>query len=696
MPFAIHGWTPGGEPAEGSGERYFPIESVDPLDEIGRRFLGTDLGSVTAIAGPLVRTVASGEGIVADIPAGWPIAGDALLLQPVYLSTEPPAEEAERLETHLGGIWIAIDLAGALQGAFEDLPEASIELLLHAGAAGSRTLFGATGHAGGTGIDLAFGEARNERSWMVGESRLTMRVGAPLRASVDDISAVFILALLAALLGMTATAIVYQRRLVRRERALSAEALEIEREKAKRTLESISDAVIAIDAGGECRYVNPSAIDWFGLDAERVVGRPLAEMMRFERVDGGEPLELEELVAAVGAGDGGRHVVDVQVSVSRRAGSTYELTFSRMAVGAVGSSGFILVLQNVSREREMTAELERRAHHDALTGCYNRFYFESHLRELVAELDESERRHALCYIDLDKFKIVNDTCGHPAGDRLLCELADALSARLRSEDVLARLGGDEFGVIFRDVSEAEAKGVAERLFEHFRNAAFECDEGNVFPVRASMGMVEIGERNRDLKRITKAADIACYEAKNGGRNSLVVYSGDDETASRQLEETNWFPALESALADERFELLVQPVLRLDEPERARHHEFLLRLVDERGERIAPGRFMGAAERYDLMRAIDRWVIERAVGIAAEVESSETSFSVNLCAQSLADPELLAFITGTLERHGLDPARLWFEIAEAAAIKHFADAAVLCKGLRTLGVPASRSTTSEPG
>ena len=684
VPFVIHAWTGEGETSERSGERYLPVRSVDPLDAIGRRFLGTDLGSVSAIAVPLWRTVASGEGIVTDIPAGWPIEGDALLLQPVYLSAEPPADEAERLETHLGGIWIAIDLASALQGAFEDLPEASIELLLDVGSEKPRSLFGAAGIAGDEGIDLAFGQGRDERTWMIGESRLTMRVRAPLRASAEDVSLVLFCALVAMLLGTAATAVVYQQRVVRRERALGTEALEIEREKAKRTLESISDAVIAIDADGKCRYVNPSAMAWFALDAEHVAGMPFVEAMRFRRTDDGAPLELAELVAAVGTEEAGRHVVDVQVSAARRADSTYKLTFSRMAVGAAGSSGFILVLQNVSREREMTAELERRAHHDSLTGCYNRFYFEKHLRELVAELDGSERRHALCYIDLDKFKIVNDTCGHPAGDRLLRELAKALTMRLRSKDVLARLGGDEFGVILCDVSEENAVRIAERLFEHFSNAVFESDEGDVFPVRASMGLVEIGERNRDFKQIMKAADIACYEAKNGGRNALVVYTGDGEAASRQTEETNWFTVLERALEDGRFELLVQPVLRLGESERARHHEFLLRFVDERGELVLPGQFMRAAERYDLMRAIDRWVIERAIGIAAGTESDGASFSINLCARSLSDPELLPFITDALKRRALDPGRLWFEITEAAAIKQFTGAAALCEGLRALG------------
>ena len=331
----------------------------------------------------------------------------------------------------------------------------------------------------------------------------------------------------------------------------------------------------------------------------------------------------------------------------------------------------------------MTAELERRAHHDPLTGCYNRFYFESCLRELVDELDESERRHALCYIDLDKFKIVNDTCGHPAGDRLLCELTEALSARLRPADVFARLGGDEFGVIFVDVEPGEAERVAGRLMEHFQNAAFECD-GNVFPVRGSLGLVEIGERHRDLGRILKAADIACYEAKDGGRNALVVFSGDDDAASRQPEEINWFPVIEKALAEDRFELLAQPLAFLGEGERVAHHELLLRLVDEEGERIAPQRFMRPAERYDLMRAIDRRVIERAVSAIAALEAADTVFSVNLCAQSVADSELLGFIAATLREHDLDPARLWFEIAEASAIKHFAEAAALCEGLHELG------------
>ena len=661
----------------GPRDRYAPIESIDPLDAAGKRFIGTDLGSVPAIAGPLERAVASGEGFVARVPVGWPVAGDALLLQPVYLSAQPPEGEQDRLDGHLGGIWVAIDLAAMFTAAREDLPAATISLTLETPGATPVAPFEHAATTAGHGIDLGFGRADSARTWRLGDSELTMALSAELLAPGDTVAAMLSGALLAALLGVAATVMLYQQRLVRGERA-----------KAERTLESISDAVITIDGTGRCLYANPTARAWFVGESH---GEEEGDMDVLRRglafTDGpnGASLPLEALMDDVAEATDGRITRDVGAPRSSRPCSTYALTLSRMAASASAVSSFILVLQNVSKERELTAELERRAHRDSLTGCWNRFHFERHLAALVEELPLTERRHAICFIDLDRFKIVNDTCGHPAGDRLLCELTEGLTSRLRSGDVLARLGGDEFGVIIEDVTPAEAERVANGLHEHFQSAAFE-HEGRVFPVRGSIGMAEIGERNRELKAILKAADIACYAAKGGGRNALVIHSEDDESMARRADETNWLPVLEKALDGDGFELLLQPIRALGAGEPVVEHEFLLRLVGESGERLLPPRFLDTAERHGLLGPIDRWVVATAFAhIAAAGERAVGArFSINLSAPSLADPELVPWLATELERHALEPERFRFEIGEEAVVANPPHATALIDALHGLG------------
>jgi len=324
----------------------------------------------------------------------------------------------------------------------------------------------------------------------------------------------------------------------------------------------------------------------------------------------------------------------------------------------------------------------------ATTGSYNRFYFDKRLAQLVEDVPASSRSHALCYIDLDQFKIVNDTCGHPSGDRLLCELTDALRERLRASDVLARLGGDEFGIIICDADEEAALAVANKLYAFFQTFVFE-DDGRAFPVHASIGFVNINVDHCDLQSIMSAADVACYTAKDSGRNALVVYSETDSAMSERKEEMNWLPVLTSALNDNDFVLLVQAVADIN-PETASttitHYEFLLRL-NANDELITPFKFIKAAERYDLMRDIDRWVVSNALATVAKVQHDlpqDCTFSINLSGQSAGDSSVLPFIAEQMAMHDVEPRRFWFEITETAAITHFATAVSLIEGIQALG------------
>ncbi len=345
--------------------------------------------------------------------------------------------------------------------------------------------------------------------------------------------------------------------------------------------------------------------------------------------------------------------------------------------------------ERAQREREASRDtmhkaLEHQANHDALTGCTNRFHFEQRLEDLVQSKRASDARHALLYMDLDQFKVVNDTAGHSAGDRLLVELTQNLQKACRKEDTLSRIGGDEFGLIMSDVSAEEALSVTHKIYELFQSLVF-TDSGKAFPVRASLGLVHFDEVSDSVADVLAAADMACYAAKELGRNELFVYSADDETIAKRSNELNWLPHLKKALDQDLFRLHAQPLADV-KTGRISHFEFLLRLTDDEGRETSPWRIIQAAERYGLMKDIDRWIISRAMSMIAPLDgaSADMKFAINLSGQSAADAGLIDFIKQEFLTHKVDPARLCFEITETAAITHFSTAVELANSIRELG------------
>lgn len=350
-------------------------------------------------------------------------------------------------------------------------------------------------------------------------------------------------------------------------------------------------------------------------------------------------------------------------------------------------------MRNVSQEYRLTAKLAHQANHDVLTGCSNRYHFEQMLAGLIDELAFDQRQHALCYIDLDQFKVINDTCGHRTGDRLLRELSEHMRTLLGDGDILARLGSDEFGLLMTNVSPDEAVELSNRVFQSFQTYTFRHEE-KVFAIRASIGLVHIDNSCSSMKDVTAAADIACFTAKDSGRNSLYVYSPTDDTIAERSVELSWLPRLQHALQNDEFMLFIQPVscvnkLGANAPVTSsiQHFEFLLRLHNPDGPEFTPWQFIRAAERYDLMRQIDRWVIRNALRTVAELKGGPgggCSYSINLSGQSAADPTLKTFIRDQYEYYKIVPSQIWFELTETAAISHFSVATELFKSIRDLG------------
>ncbi|NNE64654.1 MAG: diguanylate cyclase, partial [Gammaproteobacteria bacterium] len=338
--------------------------------------------------------------------------------------------------------------------------------------------------------------------------------------------------------------------------------------------------------------------------------------------------------------------------------------------------------QNITMRKQAQNELSYQASHDVLTGLVNRYEFERRVNLLISSARKEQVAHALCFMDLDQFKVVNDTCGHIAGDELLRQLGHVLNEVVRRHDTLARLGGDEFGVLIDRCSLNQAQRVAQALQKAIQNFQFYW-KGQSFRIGASIGLVAINETTASLTELMKQADAACYMAKELGRNRIHVYRFEDTDIAERHGEMQWVTRITSALEDNRFTLYMQRIESLNQSFEE-HYEILLRMIDEQGNIIPPGAFLPAADRYDLMGKLDSWVIENALAIIASNPDfvEQVNFvSINLSGQSVTNDELLASIVSRLSDLEIDAGKLCFEITETSAISNMSSAIKFIKSLK---------------
>ncbi len=345
-------------------------------------------------------------------------------------------------------------------------------------------------------------------------------------------------------------------------------------------------------------------------------------------------------------------------------------------------------VEDITEAKALSRELEYQATHDALTDLVNRREFEHRLERVLGRVDQERSEHAVCYLDLDQFKVVNDTCGHVAGDELLRRLGHLLAERVRSRDTLARLGGDEFGVLLEHCPLDQALEIANVIKDVVEEFRFDW-EGQSFGLGVSIGLVPIRGGSQSTSAVMSAADSACYAAKDQGRNRIHVYDEADADLLKRYGEMQWVARTQRALEENRFELARQPIVPVpgdgDGPEM--HYEVLIRLRDEDGQLVMPGAFLPAAERYNLSAKLDRWVVRSALGLLAEEEGRPGRaivYSINLSALTLADETFLEFVLSELRAHQVPPQQLCFEITETAAIANLAGATDFMLRLREHG------------
>ena len=476
-------------------------------------------------------------------------------------------------------------------------------------------------------------------------------------------------------------------------RAVEKMAFE-EHERAAVLLRSIGDAVISTDRGGVVQFLNGAAEKLTGLSAAQARGRPLDEVFRLAHSgDPAAPVLRDAIERFMSEAD---DILTLGHSsqLVRRDGSITPIgeRAARLRNRDGEVIGLVLVMRDVTAERHLSDQLRHQATHDALTGLANRSHFEHELDVTLRRCQRAGLKYSAAFIDLDQFKIVNDTGGHAAGDELIRRVGSAIRAQLREGDLLARLGGDEFGLVLPNCDAGVAVQVTERIRLTIEALRFLSDGWN-FSVNASIGVVHNDPSLHTATDVLRAADRACYAAKETGRNRVHVYSSDDRDINGCRGEMQWINRLHAALEQDRFVLYTQEIrpvgARVGAPSIC--HEVLLRLRDEQGQMVPPMAFIPAAERFGLMPQIDRWVIEHAF---AE-QSRRTRFGIfaprcmiNLSGASLDNPELADYIDGRLKHYNLPRGSIGFELTETAAISKLAAAVKVMHRLKELGCPVA--------
>jgi diguanylate cyclase (GGDEF)-like protein/PAS domain S-box-containing protein len=436
------------------------------------------------------------------------------------------------------------------------------------------------------------------------------------------------------------------------------------------TLDSLGEGIITTDVTGRIDYLNRAAEQLIGISGADAVGKTITEIITL--VDESDRRSL---------GDPVRQCLSTQakVTVGRRGlmisrdGSderSVELTVTPLkGHHKADLAGTVIAVRDVSELRGITRQMSYQASHDALTGLVNRREFERRLDEALEGAHASSARHVLCYLDLDRFKLVNDSCGHMAGDTMLREVATLLKSTVRDSDTVGRLGGDEFGLLLAGCPLEKARQIADDAVRKISDYRFVWKD-KIFNIGVSVGLVEISRESGVPDEIMSAADSACYAAKKQG-NHVHVYSVRDESVARHRGEIHWLQRLQTALKENRFELMAQPIIATAPSAQGPALEILLRLQDDAiPGGISPTEFVRAAERYRLMGDVDRWVVQAALTALSRGAirvPPERSIAINLSGQTLGDPLFLEYVVDVLDRTGVVADQVCFEVTENAVI-----------------------------
>jgi diguanylate cyclase (GGDEF)-like protein/PAS domain S-box-containing protein len=435
-------------------------------------------------------------------------------------------------------------------------------------------------------------------------------------------------------------------------------------------LDSLAEAIIATDAAGLITYINPAAERLTGSGASAAIGKTLEDIVGF--VDETDRRLLSDPVRQALTSGAPVNLSRRALLLSRANGSerSIELSASPIRNDVKELIGAVVLLHDVTELRGLARQMSYQATHDALTGLVNRREFEGRLEEAIDSGQRGDGQHVLCYLDLDRFKVVNDTSGHLAGDSMLREVAKVLRDAVRDSDTVARLGGDEFGMLLIGCPLEKARQIADDVCRAVGDYRFVWKD-KIFNIGVSIGLVEISRESGTLEELFAAADSACYVAKKQGSGRVAVYSARDEALARHTGEIQWLQKLQSALKENRFQLYHQPIVpAYGQDGGGPAMEVFVRLQDEAGHEVPPSEFVRAAERYRLMSLVDRWVVQTtlaALGRGAIPIPANRSVAINVSGQTLGDVQFLEFVVECLDSTGVTPSQVCFEITETAVV-----------------------------
>ncbi len=446
---------------------------------------------------------------------------------------------------------------------------------------------------------------------------------------------------------------------------------ELHQPRAMATLDAMGESVITVDAEGRIDYVNASAETLLGQRLGQIIGQTFSDVAALvdetDRRSLGDPVRMA--LSSGGRVSMGRRAVLVPAhgGVER----SVELSVTPLRVGANAASGLVLVLHDTSELRGLTRQMTYQASHDALTGLVNRREFERRLQEAMDSAQTGNAAHALCYLDLDRFKVVNDTCGHTAGDHMLREVASIIKEAVRDSDTVARIGGDEFALLLVGCPLEKARQIADDVVRSVADYRFVWKD-KIFNIGVSIGLVEIGGGGGAIEDLMNSADSACYVAKKQGGVHVHVYSAREEANARHTGEIHWLQRLQGALRDNKFELYYQPIVHArTSTMRGPAIEVFVRLESENGQPAAPpADFFRAAERYRLMPHVDRWVVQAvlsALGRGGLRLPAGRSVAINIAGQTLGDAEFLEFVVECFDHTGASPGDICFEVTESSVV-----------------------------
>ena len=456
---------------------------------------------------------------------------------------------------------------------------------------------------------------------------------------------------------------------------------------AQYTLESISEGVITTDTDGRIDYMNLAAEQLIGTSRDDAAGHRVGELFKLvddaDRRPLGDP--VERCLAMRRRVNMGRRAVLITADGENE--HSVEMTASPVRGPSNSISGTVVVFHDVSELRGLTRKMSYQATHDPLTGLINRREFERRLEEAMDSAHAEESVHMLFYMDLDRFKAVNDSCGHLAGDNMLREVAALIKDKVRDSDFVGRLGGDEFGAILMGCPIDKARQIAADICNAIADYRFVWKD-KIFNIGISVGLVEISHSTGTLQDVLSAADSACYMAKQQGRGQVHVYSARDEAVARERGDIQWLRALQTALHEDSFELAVQPIIAMSGlAESGPAVEVFIRLGDGRGRTAGNAEFLRPAARYQMMSQIDRWVINAALGAISSGEiklAANRSCAINLSSQTLGDEAFLGFVVDALDRSGVSPVSICFEVTETAILSNVQHAQRFIEVLHGIG------------